>query len=72
MQERAATRYAIEKRSINPLAIVQLPDKNGTLKHCVEGFLSEIGISYEDGLFACWLSGEHKNAERMKALNAKP
>lgn len=72
MREQIVAAYAIEKRSINPLVVVQLPDKNDMLKGYVEEYLSEIGISYDNGLLACWLSGEHKNTEAIEEPDAKP
>lgn len=56
---------------INPLVIVQLPNKSETLQDTVERYLETQGLTYENGQLAVWLSDRHENLEDIDSRNAK-
>ena len=56
--------------NINPLIVVQLPNKSETLQNGVERFFEAQGITYENGLLACWLSEQHENLEGIENPDA--
>lgn len=56
--------------NINPLIIVQLPNKSETLQEEVERYFEKQGITYENGQLAVWLSNQHENLENIDATNA--
>ena len=57
--------------NINPLIIIQLPNKSETLQGSVERYLETQGLTYENGQLAVWLSDRHENLESIDALNAQ-
>ena len=66
--------YKEEKSKVNPLVLIQLPnesEKISTLdkqkKEWVEEFLDNIGINYENGKLAKWLSGK-ENQENLDKI----
>jgi type III restriction enzyme len=63
--------YKKEKTNINPLVLIQLPDKIGQAedehKHLVLRILKDrFKISTDNGRLAIWLSGEHINKEEVE------
>lgn len=46
---------------INPLIIVQIPNKSETLLDGVERWFEAQGLTYENGQLAVWLSDRHEN-----------
>lgn len=56
---------------INPLILVQIPNKNDALQDSVERWFEAQGIAYENGQLACWLSDKHENIEDITELNAE-
>lgn len=56
---------------LNPLIIIQLPNKSETLEDSVERYLETKGLTYENGQLAIWLSDRHENLEGIDAPNAK-
>jgi len=65
-----------EKASINPLVLVQLPDRIGqledTMKDRVIWILKDkYKVSAENGKLAIWLSGEHVNKEDIEKNNSE-
>jgi type III restriction enzyme len=63
--------YKKEKTNINPLVLIQLPDKIGQTedehKHLVLRILKDrFKISTDNGRLAIWLSGEHINKEELE------
>lgn len=58
--------------NINPLIIVQLPNKSNALLESVENFFISKGISYENNQLAVWLSDKKQNLEDIEELNATP
>lgn len=57
---------------INPLIVIQLPNKSETLQDGVECYLETQGLTYENGQLAVWLSDRHENLEGIDIPNAKP
>jgi len=57
---------------VNPLIIVQLPNRSDILQDEVERYLATKSITYENGLLAVWLSDKKQNLEEIEELNAKP
>lgn len=57
---------------INPLIVVQLPNKSETLQDGVERYFETQGITYENGQLAVWLSDRHENLEGIEENNAAP
>ena len=57
---------------INPLIVVQIPNKNDVLLEQVERYLESKEISYENGSLAVWLSEKKENLDGIENLNAPP
>lgn len=57
--------------NINPLIVIQLPNKSETLQDGVERYLETKGLTYENGQLAVWLSDRHENLEEIDTPNAK-
>lgn len=55
---------------INPLIVIQIPNKSETLQDGVERYLETQGLTYENGQLAVWLSDRHENLEGIDAPNA--
>lgn len=55
---------------INPLIVIQIPNKSETLQEGVERYLETQGLTYENGQLACWLSNMHENLENIEKSNA--
>lgn len=55
---------------INPLIVIQLPNKSDALQDGVERYLATQGITCENGQLAIWLSDRHENLEGIDAPNA--
>ncbi len=60
------------KAEINPLIIVQLPNKSDSLLESVENYFNGKGISYENNQLAVWLSEKKQNLEEIEQPNATP
>lgn len=56
---------------INPLMIVQIPDKSQLLQDEVEKWFEAQGINYENQQLAVWLDKQHENLENITEKNAK-
>lgn len=55
---------------INPLIVIQIPNKSETLQDGVERYLETQGLTYENGQLAVWLSKMHENLEDIERLNS--
>lgn len=55
---------------INPLIVIQIPNKSETLQDTVERYLETQGLTYENGQLACWLSHMHENLSNIEKQNA--
>ncbi len=60
------------KADINPLIIVQLPNKSDALLENIEEYFNSKGISYENNQLAVWLSDKKQNLENIEETNATP
>ena len=63
--------YKKEKADINPLILIQLPDRIGSLEDTMKEKIIRIlkdkyKVSTENGKLAIWLSGEHINKENVE------
>lgn len=56
---------------LNPLIVIQLPNKSETLQDSVERYLETKGLTYENGQLAIWLSDRHENLEGIDTPNTK-
>lgn len=72
LQKQREIRSAYVQRSVdvNPLIIVQLPNKSETLQDSVERWFEAQGLTYENGMLAVWLTNQHENLENIDALNS--
>lgn len=57
---------------VNPLIIVQLPNKSEALLDEVERWFEKQGITYENQQLAIWLADKHENRESIEKNDAKP
>lgn len=55
---------------INPLIVVQIPNKSETLQDGIERYMETQGLTYENGQLAVWLSDRHENLENIDAPDA--
>ncbi|HAM39616.1 MAG TPA: hypothetical protein DCP53_09535 [Elusimicrobia bacterium] len=74
-REEVLLAYKKEKTYINPLVLIQLPDRIGSsedeMRIRVERILKDkYKISTENGKLAIWLSGEHVNKENVEKHNS--
>lgn len=60
------------KRDINPLIVVQIPNKSEILQDEVERWFEKQGITYENKQLAVWLSDRHENLESIERNDAEP
>jgi len=63
-----------EKSGVDPLILIQLPDRTGQLEDTVKDRVIRIlkdkyAISVDNGKLAIWLSGEHVNKEEIEKNN---
>ena len=70
-REELVKAFAKENVKINPLALIQLPDRIGQLEDTMKDRVISIlkdkyKISADNGKLAIWLSGEHVNKEEVE------
>ena len=72
LQKQRELRAAFLQRDtdINPLIVIQLPNKSETLQDGVERYLETQGLTYENGQLAVWLSDQHENLDGIDTPNA--
>ncbi len=70
-QKELASEFAKRNVNVNPLIIVQLPNKNETLLDDVITFFESQAISIDNGLLAVWLSNRHDNLEDIEKNDSK-
>ncbi|MGI5873713.1 MAG: DEAD/DEAH box helicase family protein [Bacillota bacterium] len=58
-------------KEINPLIVVQIPNKSEVLQDEVERWFETQGVTFENGQLAVWLSDRHENLEGIEENNAK-
>lgn len=71
-QQELKSDYALHNTNINPLIIVQIPNKSEALLERVESYFESKGITYENNLLAVWLSDKKQNLEDIEKANAEP
>lgn len=71
-QRELASAFLQLKTDVNPLVIVQLPNKNDVLLEQVEQWFESKQITYENESLAIWLSDKKDNLEGIELKNAKP
>lgn len=59
-------------KDINPLIVVQIPNKSEKMQDDIERYFDTQGITYENQQLAAWLSNMHENLEGIDEPNAKP
>ncbi len=57
-------------KDINPLIVVQIPNKSEKLQDDVERWFETQSVTYENGQLAVWLSDMHENLEGIEEINA--
>lgn len=57
---------------VNPLIIVQLPNRSDVLLDHVERYFEKLGYTYENNRLAVWLSDKKMNLEDIEKPNAEP
>lgn len=58
-------------KEINPLIVVQIPNKSEVLQDDVERWFETQGVTFENEQLAVWLSDRHENLEGIEENNAK-
>ncbi len=58
-------------KDINPLIVVQIPNKSEVLQDEVERWFETQGVNYENGQLAVWLSDRHENLDGIEENDAK-
>lgn len=71
-QQELYAAFALQKADINPLIIVQIPNKNDILLDSVERWFEHKGITYENHQLAVWLSDKKENLEDIEKPNSEP
>lgn len=71
-QRELRSEYLNRKAEINPLIIVQIPNKSDALLDRVEEYFESKGITYENNSLAVWLSDKKQNLEDIEEPNAEP
>lgn len=69
-QRELRTAFLQNDTDINPLIVIQIPNKSETLQDGVERYLETQGLTYENGQLAVWLSDQHENLEGIDKPNA--
>ena len=70
-QRELRSEFAKRDVNINPLIIVQIPDKSQLLQDEVERWFETQGITYENQQLAVWLDKQHENLENITEQNSK-
>lgn len=71
-QQELRTEFLRREVEVNPLIIVQLPDKSDLLLDQVERYLESKGITYENNQLAVWLADKKQNLEDLTEPYSKP
>jgi len=71
-QRELHSEYLNRKAEINPLIIVQIPNKSDALLDRVEEYFESKGITYENNALAVWLSDKKRNLEGIAEPDAGP
>lgn len=61
--------YETRALSINPLVLVQFPNENDSLIQLIEEKLMDLGITYDNGRLAIWMSNRKENINNITAMD---
>ena len=64
--------YLQRNVDVNPLIVIQLPNKSDAMLEGIERYLENNGITYENNQLAVWLSERKQNLEDIERPNAEP
>lgn len=64
--------YLQREIDVNPLIIIQLPNRSDALLEDVEQYFEALGITYENNRLAVWLANKKMNLEDIENQNAEP
>lgn len=70
-QRKLRSAFLSASRDINPLIVVQIPNKSEVLQDEVERWFETQGVTVENGQLAVWLSDRHENLEGIEENDAK-
>lgn len=70
-QRKLRSAFLSAGKDINPLIVVQIPNKSEKLQDDVERYFEKQGVTYENQQLAVWLSDMHENLEGIDEPNAK-
>ncbi len=59
-------------KNINPLMVVQIPNKSEVMQDEVERWFETRGVTYENRQLAVWLTNRHENLEEIDTNDAEP
>ena len=71
-QQELYTELLRRESDINPLIVVQIPNKSEILQDNVEQYFESKHITYENEKLAVWLSNKKQNLEEIEEPNAAP
>ncbi|MCR5362305.1 MAG: DEAD/DEAH box helicase family protein [Bacteroidales bacterium] len=71
-QHELTAAFLQQESKVNPLIIVQLPNKNDVLLDEVEKWFESKQITYENGSLAVWLSDKKENLDGIERPDAQP
>ena len=69
---RLVEEYKKVKSKVNPLIVVQIPNKSEEKQAKIEEILEEKGITYLNKRLAIWLSDQKENLEDIDKIDAEP
>ena len=70
-QRKLRSAFLSAGRDINPLIVVQIPNKSEVLQDEVERWFETQGVTFENGQLAVWLSDRHENLESIEENDAQ-
>ncbi|MGI6010126.1 MAG: DEAD/DEAH box helicase [Ruminococcus sp.] len=65
-QQSLRAEFLKRKKDINPLIVIQIPNKSVVLQEEVERYLESQGLTYENGRLAVWLSDRKMNLDGIE------
>lgn len=63
--------FVKREKDINPLIIIQIPNKSVLLQKEVEEYLQKAGLTYENGRLAVWLSDRKENLDGIEEAGGR-
>ncbi|MEG0835466.1 MAG: DEAD/DEAH box helicase family protein [Christensenellaceae bacterium] len=64
--------YLQRNVEVNPLIIVQLPNRSDLLLEQVEKYFEKLGLTYENNKLSVWLADKKMNLQNIEKPNAEP